>query len=72
MTPNGAAIRSIREARGLGLRQLAHLISRDAGVLSRIETGKRGARDNTLNSIAKALEVEVEAITREMPRDQDQ
>jgi len=54
----------------MGLRQLAHLISRDAAFLSRIERSQRGARDETLKSIAKALDVDIEAITREKPRDQ--
>lgn len=63
MTPNGAAIRAIREARGLALRRLAYLIGRSPAFLSRIETGKRGASKDTVRLIAKALETTIEAIT---------
>ena len=68
VTPNGAAIRSIREARGLSLRQLAHLIERNPGYCSRLETGGRGARPKTLYRIAQELNVPLAAITRETPR----
>lgn len=67
MTPNGAAIRYFREARGLSLRRLAHLINRSPGYLSRIETGQQGASDDTLRLAAAALTVPVDAITRETP-----
>lgn len=67
VTPNGAAIRSIREARGQGLRRLAHRIDRSPGYLSRIETELQGAGDETLRRIADALNVPVGAITRETP-----
>ncbi|MFD9567710.1 helix-turn-helix domain-containing protein [Streptomyces sp. NPDC059994] len=71
MTPNGAAIRAFRELRGLSLRRLAHLIDRDPGYLSHIETEQQGAGVQTLTRIAKRLKVPIEAITREKPRDQD-
>ncbi|MCP3820133.1 helix-turn-helix domain-containing protein [Streptomyces sp. A3M-1-3] len=71
MTPNGAAIRSIREARGLSLRRLAHLIGRDPGYLSHVETEKQGAGPKTLTRIAEELHVPIAAITREKPRDQE-
>ncbi|MCX5202406.1 helix-turn-helix domain-containing protein [Streptomyces sp. NBC_00237] len=71
MTPNGAAIRSFRELRGLSLRRLARLIGCDPGFLSRIETNRQGAGDDTLTHIAEELQVPIEAITREKPSDQE-
>ncbi|TXS21424.1 helix-turn-helix domain-containing protein [Streptomyces sp. ms191] len=71
VTPNGAAIRSIREARGLSLRRLARLIERSPGFLSHIETEDDGASPETLGRIATSLAVPIEAITREKPRDQE-
>lgn len=71
MTPNGAAIRDFREARGLGLRQLADLIGIHPSHLSRIESGQRGAGDRTIRRIAEELNVQIESITREKPRDQE-
>ncbi|MFJ2399784.1 helix-turn-helix domain-containing protein [Streptomyces xanthochromogenes] len=71
MTPNGAAIRTIRELRGLTLRRLAHLIGRDPGFLSHIETEQQGAGNDTLQRIADELHVPIDAITREKPRDQE-
>ena len=71
VTPNGAAIRSIRELCGMSLRRLAQLIGRDPGYLSRIEAEQRGATDETLRDIARELQVPLAAITRELPRDQE-
>jgi transcriptional regulator with XRE-family HTH domain len=67
VTPNGAAIRSIREARGFSLRRLALLIGIAPSTLSRIETAKRGASEENIRHIAKALDTPIEAITREFP-----
>ncbi|RSS59863.1 helix-turn-helix domain-containing protein [Streptomyces sp. WAC01280] len=72
MTPNGAAIRTIREARGMSLQRLARLIKRSPGFVSRIETEGRGASNETLNRIAIALHTPINAITREKTRDQDE
>ncbi|MFF3324909.1 helix-turn-helix domain-containing protein [Streptomyces sp. NPDC002889] len=72
MTPNGAAIKSIREARGMSLRRLAVRIDRDPGFLSHVENEKQGAGLETLNRIAQELRVPLAAITREKPRDQDE
>ncbi|WP_077057427.1 helix-turn-helix transcriptional regulator [Streptomyces sp. MP131-18] len=66
MTPHGAAIRALREARGLSLGRIADLIGRHRGFLCRIESGQRGASPDTLHRIATALDVPVAAITREM------
>ncbi|WP_199546662.1 helix-turn-helix domain-containing protein [Streptomyces sp. N35] len=72
MRPNGAAIKAIREARGIRLRRLAHLIGIDPGYLSRIESEQQGAGDGTLHRTAEELNVPLEAIThRETPRDQE-
>ncbi|MEU2603207.1 helix-turn-helix domain-containing protein [Streptomyces albus] len=65
MIPNGAAIRSFREARGLSLRRLAHLIGIHPSCLSRIETGQRGATDRTLRTAAEVLQVPLNAIHKE-------
>ncbi|RZE89141.1 hypothetical protein C0L86_28730 [Streptomyces sp. SCA2-2] len=70
VTPNGAAIRAIRELRGLSLRRLAHLIGRDPGYLSRVEIGRQGAGDETLRRIAGELRIPLDAITREKTSDQ--
>jgi transcriptional regulator with XRE-family HTH domain len=67
VTPNGAAIKALREARGLSLRRLAHLINRSPGYLSRIENDRQGAGDETLRLTAAALTVPIGAITRETP-----
>jgi transcriptional regulator with XRE-family HTH domain len=67
VTPNGAAIRSIREARGFSLRRLAGLAHISPSTLSRIETSKRGAGLDNLRRIARALDTPIEAITREYP-----
>ncbi|MGW6557966.1 helix-turn-helix domain-containing protein [Streptomyces hydrogenans] len=71
MTPNGAAIRTIREARGMSLQRLARLIGRSPGFVSRIETEGRGASPETLRRIAAALGTTIHAITREKHCDQD-
>ncbi|GAA2485144.1 hypothetical protein GCM10010406_21750 [Streptomyces thermolineatus] len=65
VTPNGAAIRAIREARGISLRTFARLVQRDPSYCSRVEAGTRGAGDQTLHRFAKALAVPIEAITKE-------
>ncbi|MGW3491951.1 helix-turn-helix domain-containing protein [Streptomyces sp. NPDC001054] len=71
VTPNGAAIRAIRELRGMSLRRLAHLIDRHPGALSRIETGSRGASDDTLRRMSEVLHVPITAITREKTCEQE-
>lgn len=63
VTPNGDAIRALRGARGLGLRELARLTGRHRAHLSRIERGLAGASDETVERIAGALGVTEEAIT---------
>ncbi|MFF2612656.1 helix-turn-helix domain-containing protein [Kitasatospora sp. NPDC058046] len=65
VTPNGTAIRALREARKLSIRELARLAARDPSHLSRIERGLAGASQSALRQIAVALEVPVAAINRE-------
>jgi transcriptional regulator with XRE-family HTH domain len=66
VTPNGPAIRAIRELRGLSLRQFALLIAKDPGFWSRVETSQQGAGEKTLHHAAAVLNVPIEAITKEM------
>ncbi|MFD9124908.1 helix-turn-helix domain-containing protein [Kitasatospora sp. NPDC059571] len=65
MTPNGAAIRTVRKAQGLGLRMVAFRIGKDRGFLSKVERGLAGASDRTLRDIAVVLDVPLQAIIRE-------
>ena len=65
MKANGAAIKAIREARGLSLRHLANLAETDPSHLCRIESGERGASSMKLSQLAAALDVPRDAITRE-------
>jgi transcriptional regulator with XRE-family HTH domain len=62
---NGAAIRAIRELRGVGLRQLAQLSGTSPTHLSRVEHEEREASDELRQGIGDALGVSVDAITRE-------
>lgn len=55
----------------MSLNRLARLIERSPGFVSRIETGDRGASNDTLDRIATALRTPVNAITREKTLDQD-
>ncbi|MFJ8842988.1 helix-turn-helix domain-containing protein [Streptomyces cyaneofuscatus] len=65
MTPNGAAIEAFREVRGYSVRQLARLAERHPSTITRIQNEEKGASPQTLDRIATALNVPVEAITRE-------
>ncbi|WP_353962750.1 helix-turn-helix domain-containing protein [Kitasatospora purpeofusca] len=65
MTPNGTAIRVIRRACNVSLRQLATRAGLDRSFISRIERGESGASERSLREIAAALEVPVAAINRE-------
>ncbi|MER6635882.1 helix-turn-helix transcriptional regulator [Streptomyces microflavus] len=67
VTPNGAAIGAFREVRGYSVRQLARLAGRHPSTITRIQTEEKGASPETLERIATALQVPVEAITREKP-----
>lgn len=49
------------------MRSLANLTDRHPSTIMRIEEGCRGTTPETLRRIAAALEIPVEAITREGP-----
>jgi transcriptional regulator with XRE-family HTH domain len=68
MRPHGPAIRAIREARGQGIRQLSATTGLDRGYLSRVETGEAGASEETIQRIAKGLDVSIEAISYPAPQ----
>lgn len=58
MRVNGAAIRAVREAKGLSLRSLAAAVDISPAYLSRIERGQRGTNGvdpDTCHRIAAAL-----------------
>ncbi|MFG2913294.1 helix-turn-helix domain-containing protein [Kitasatospora sp. NPDC048298] len=65
MTPNGTAIRTIRAACNVSLRELALRTGRDRSFLSRVERGLAGASEETIRAIAAALAVPVAALNRE-------
>lgn len=52
-------------AHRMGIRGLADSVGVHRAYLSRLERGQRGASDETVIRIAKALAVPVEAITRD-------
>ena len=60
---NGASVRAIRVALGIGLRTMAQDIGRDRGFLSRVERGIETASPTTQVAIAKRLGVSLDAIT---------
>jgi transcriptional regulator with XRE-family HTH domain len=68
MKPHGPAIRAIREAKGIGIRQLAAMSGLDRGYLSRVETGDVGASEETIQRIADSLDVAIEAVSYSSPQ----
>lgn len=50
-------LRAVRQARGLGLREVARQASLDPSYLSRVERGKQGVSLGALLRIARALEL---------------
>lgn len=68
MTPNGTAIRALRQVQSLSLRDLARLAQTTASQLSRIERSQSGQpSEELLRRLADALGVPVEDITRGDP-----
>jgi transcriptional regulator with XRE-family HTH domain len=62
VTPNGTAIRAIREAQRRSLRSVADSVGISPGYLSDLERGVRGAAPETIQRIARELAVPVDAI----------
>ena len=60
---NGEAIRALRQAKGIGVRDLARRIDRSPGFLVHVEAERRNASDETLTSIARELDVSLRVIT---------
>ncbi|MFD8577325.1 helix-turn-helix domain-containing protein [Streptomyces virginiae] len=66
MRPNGPAQRAIRKAQNKSLRLLERMTGLSRGYLSRLETGQiRHVADPSVQKIADALGVPIEAITHE-------
>jgi transcriptional regulator with XRE-family HTH domain len=64
-SPLGLALERYRHAKGLGMNELARLAKLDPAQLSRLEGGHQvSAHAATLRKLAKALEVDVEDLTR--------
>lgn len=64
MRPNGAAIRALRKAQQLSLRELARRIGRDRGYLSRLERGLiKDCAIEVIDAIAHTLGAPSAAIT---------
>lgn len=61
----GAALKSIREDRGMSARQLASDSSVSAAMISRIESGRVSPSISTLSAIAAALDVPLVSLFRE-------
>ena len=58
----GNRIKEIRDSKGFNQEQLAELIGIESRTLSRIETGKSFTTIDTLEKIAKALDIEIQEL----------
>jgi transcriptional regulator with XRE-family HTH domain len=67
MKPNGIAIKEFRESRHIGSRELARRASISHQFLVRIQQGRRGASQETIEAIAEALGVSIASITLPEP-----
>jgi transcriptional regulator with XRE-family HTH domain len=56
----GAALRTVREERGVSQRKLADAIGRDPGLVSRWESGERQAKPADVTQICEALGIDAE------------
>lgn len=65
MTPNGTALKAIRQVQSLSLREVAALAQTSASQLSRIERGQAGAGEELICRLADALAVPVDDIKQE-------
>lgn len=63
MKPNAIVIKTLRESKHLGSRELARQSGISHQFMVRIQQGRRGASPQTLAAIAAALDVSVEAIS---------
>lgn len=63
MMVNGEAVRAIRQAQRRSIHDLAAAAGIDPGYLSKVETGRKGAADDTIERIAAGLEVTPRAIS---------
>lgn len=61
----GAALRDLRERRGLSARQLAARAAVSAAMVSRIENGQVSPSISTLSALSKALDVPLVSLFRE-------
>ncbi|MFE0727892.1 helix-turn-helix domain-containing protein [Streptomyces antibioticus] len=58
MRPNGQAIRAVRVARNLSIRQVEKLTGLNRGYLSRLERGQiKTAADDRIQRVATALDI---------------
>ncbi|HEY7796861.1 MAG TPA: helix-turn-helix transcriptional regulator, partial [Microbacteriaceae bacterium] len=58
----GKRIRALRNEKGMNLDTLAEILSRATSYVSGIETGKKDPKLNELQTIAKALGVELDEL----------
>lgn len=65
LRPNGAAMRALRTALKVSLRDMQALTGLDRGHLSRLERGLVGASPDTIRRYANALKVPTTAITHD-------
>ncbi|MFE2346420.1 helix-turn-helix domain-containing protein [Kitasatospora cineracea] len=65
MTPNGSAIKALRLACNVSLRELARKTGLHRSFLSRVERGLSGVSESNLRRIADSLNAPVAAINRE-------
>lgn len=65
-TADGDAIRRAREARGLSRHALAAQAGITRATLFKIETGAQGGSEKSRLALAKALDVPLHAITRQV------
>ena len=59
----GENIRKIRIERGLSIRKLAAMVNVGESYIRAYETGKRNPKIQSLEAIAKALDVNIEVLT---------
>lgn len=64
----GAGIRAWRKKAGLTMNQLAELADIDVGFLGYVETGKKAPSIVTASKLAKALNLSLSDLFREVPR----